>query len=197
MRVTRQLQAEHRVAMLRQASRLFRAHGLAGVSVADITHAAGLTHGAFYGHFDSKSAIAAEACRESLTRAAARWLDIAAQSGADPLAAVIDAYLSESHRDQPGGGCALAALGAETVREPAIVPGLGDGTEALLAALEQILATARPALAAEHCPAAALAVLAAMNGGLQLARALAARPDRSLAALAAARHAALRATDLP
>jgi TetR/AcrR family transcriptional repressor of nem operon len=198
MRVSRHLQAEHRMAMLRQASRLFRAHGIAGVAVADITRAAGLTHGAFYGHFDSKAAIAAEACRDSLTRAAGRWRDIAATAaaaGADPLAGLVEAYLSESHRDHPGGGCALAALGAETVREPGIATGLGDGTEALLGAIEAILASARPAMPPAARPAAALGLLAAMNGGLQLARALADRPDRSRAALAAARHAALRAAD--
>ncbi len=198
MRVTREIQAEHRTAMLRHAARLFRAQGIAGVSVADITRAAGLTHGAFYGHFDSKTAIAAESCRDSLTRAAGRWRDLAAQAadlGADPLAAVIDAYLCESHRDHPGGGCALAALGAETVRDPGIANGLGDGTVALLDALATILATARPALPAEARPAATLGMLAAMNGGLQLARALADRPDRSAAALQAARHAALRAAD--
>ena len=196
MRVTREIQAEHRAKMLRQASRLFRARGLAGVAVADITRAAGLTHGAFYGHFESKAAIAAEACRDSLNRAAQRWRDLAARAtatGADPLDALIDTYLTESHRDHPGGGCALAALGAETVREPGVHGGLADGTEALLQVLDAVLATTRPALSPEARADTALGVLAAMNGGLQLARALARYPDRSTAALQAARRAARRA----
>ncbi len=198
MRVTRQLLAEHRVAMLRQASRLFRAHGIDRVGVADITRAAGLTHGAFYGHFPSKAALASEACDASLARAADRWRALAAEAagnGEDGLGAVIDRYVSPSHRDDPGGGCALVALGAEAARDPALVPGMTSGTEALLAALDDILATARPGVPAAERPGIALAVLAAMNGGVLLARALADRPDRSDAALTAARRAARRAAE--
>ena len=198
MRVTRRTLVEHRLAILEQAGRLFRRRGVASVAVADITRAAGLTHGAFYGHFPSKDALAAESCRHSLHVAAAGWrarADRAVTRGDDPLAALIDTYLSPAHRDAPEGGCALAALGAESSRDPALRAALNDGTTALLAVLAEVVAGSRPAIAD---PAAiALAVLAAMNGGLILARALADSPDRSAAALAAARHAARRCADAP
>ena len=120
MRVTRRTLVEHRLAILEQAGRLFRRRGVASVAVADITRAAGLTHGAFYGHFPSKDALAAESCRHSLHVAAAGWrarADRAVARGDDPLAALIDTYLSPAHRDAPEGGCALAALGGGLIAD--------------------------------------------------------------------------------
>jgi TetR/AcrR family transcriptional regulator, transcriptional repressor for nem operon len=102
MRVNRKTMAEHRTAILRQAGRLFRQHGIDGVAVADITGAAGLTHGAFYGHFPSKTALAAESCRHSLEHSARIWRERAAaarSAGTDSLDALIDAYLTPVHRD--------------------------------------------------------------------------------------------------
>ena len=200
MKVNRTTLAEHRAAMLAHAGRLFRRRGIAAVGVADITAAAGLTHGAFYGHFPSKQALAAESCRDSLLAAAARWRRRAAratEAGADPLATLIDGYLSQSHRDAPETGCALATLGTETTRDPALRAALADGTNALLAALADALATSRPHIAFADRQSIALAVLSAMNGGLILARALADTPDQSVAALAAAAAAARRAADVP
>ncbi len=94
--------AAHRAAILTQAGRLFRQRGIDGVPVAEITGAAGLTHGAFYGHFPSKTALAAEACRHSLERSAEHWRKRAAaaeRAGADPIAVIVDAYLSSAARD--------------------------------------------------------------------------------------------------
>ena len=84
--------AAHRAAILEQAGRLFRQHGIDGVAVADITGAAGLTHGAFYGHFPSKTALAAESCRATLEHSAQRWRQRAAEAssaGADPARALV------------------------------------------------------------------------------------------------------------
>ena len=195
MRVTRKLQAEHRTAMLRHAARLFRGRGVAGVAVADVAQAAGLTHGAFYGHFDSKAALVAEACRDSLEHSARRWREHAARAtaeGHDPLDALIERYLTAAHRDGPDRGCALAALGAEAVRDPVLRDGLAHGTMALLDVLAEVIATSRPAVAAPR--EAAAAVLAALTGGLVIARALADSPAQSDAALAAAGRAARSVT---
>ena len=192
MKVNRQVQSEHRAAMVEQAGALFRARGIAAVGVAEITGAAGLTHGAVYGHFAGKAALVAEACRSALEQSATRWRRRAAAtaaSGDDPLAALIDSYLTETHRDRPQTGCALAALGPEVARDLALRGAMGEGAEALLAALRDIIAERLPDADAETT---ALGVLAALNGGLMLARALADRPERSHAALDAARLAARR-----
>lgn len=200
MKVDRATLARHRAAMLDQAGRLFRGRGFGAVGVAEITQAAGLTHGAFYGHFPSKSALAAESCRASLVASAAAWRRRAARAreeGRDPLGVLIDGYLAPSHRDAPEGGCAIATLGPEAARDPALRAALADGTEALLGALREVLATARPGIPSAARPSVALAVLSAMNGGLILARMLVDQPEASDAALAAAAAAARNAAASP
>jgi len=54
MKVTREQAEANRQKVVDAASALFRKHGFDGVGVVDIMKAAGLTHGGFYGHFDSK-----------------------------------------------------------------------------------------------------------------------------------------------
>jgi TetR/AcrR family transcriptional repressor of nem operon len=190
MRVNRSTQAAHRAAILKEASRLFRRHGLSSVGVADITRAAGLTHGGFYGHFESKTALAAEACRTGLMDGAAHWRARAAGAraeGRDPLRAIIDRYLTERHRDMPEEGCALSALGPEIARaEPPLRQALGDGVDALAEVLEEEIGLIRPDFTAPQRSRAALAVLSALAGGMVVARACTRDPERSRAALQAA-----------
>lgn len=196
MRVTATTREGHAAAILDAAGRLFRRRGLDGVSVADVTRAAGLTHGAFYGHFASKAALAEAACRRSLDLAAARWqchAGRAREAGSCGVLAIVDLYLSERHRDAPDGGCAVAALGPEMVRaDPALHAALSEGVEALEAALADAIAHAHPGASPSACARAATAVLATMTGGLVLARA-ATDPAKSEATLAAARLGAARA----
>lgn len=197
MRVTPTLAAAHRAAILRAAGRLLRRRGLGGVGVAEISRAAGLTHGAFYGHYRSKAELAAAAMAAELAAAALSWrrrAEAARADGQSALARLVHGYLSERHRDALDDGCALAALGPELVRaDPPLPAALREGIEALVAVLADEIALARPALDREACRGAALAMLAAMTGGLILSRALAATPDASRAALASAAELALRA----
>lgn len=190
--------AAHRAAILRQAGQLFRRHGIDGVAVADITGAAGLTHGAFYGHFPSKTALAAEACRASLEHSARIWRDRAAtarSAGVDPLFALIDAYLTPKHRDSRETSCMLASVGPEASRNPDLRPDLATGVSALADVLQELIAERRPKAHPQHQRQAALAVLAALSGGLNLARALAADPERSTAALESAAALAKQAAE--
>jgi TetR/AcrR family transcriptional regulator, transcriptional repressor for nem operon len=198
MKVDQQTMAAHRAAILKQAGRLFRQHGIDGVAVADITGAAGLTHGAFYGHFPSKAALAAEACRLSLERSAEHWRRSIAQArrdGLDPLTMIVDDYLTPTKRDQHDRSCAITTLGHEASRDAEVGPAMGSGVEALLSVLEELIAERRPNAGSAAHAEAALAALAAMNGGLTLARLLAAHPKRSAAALKAAAALAKRVAD--
>ena len=95
MRVSKETAAAHRGAIVAAAGRLFRAHGVAGVAVAEITRACGLTHGGFYGHFASKEALAAEAIAGAFAEGLARL-----EAAAD-LATYVRIYLSRSHRVAP------------------------------------------------------------------------------------------------
>ena len=82
MRVTRSTVERHRDAILHAAASLFRTRGIDGVSVAEVTRAAGLTHGSFYGHYASKSALAAAAVSHSLHRGAMIWRERAERARA-------------------------------------------------------------------------------------------------------------------
>lgn len=77
------LQAEaNRAMIVEKASGLFRAHGIANVSVSDIMKAAGMTAGGFYKHFESKESLAHEVARLTFESSTASWNNIsAAQSG--------------------------------------------------------------------------------------------------------------------
>ena len=101
--------------IVEHASRALRASGYDGVSVADIMKEVGLTHGGFYAHFPSRDALVVEAL-EQATRGSVANLE-----GADDLAALAERYLSDAHVKKPELGCALAALGSETRRQPVAV----------------------------------------------------------------------------
>lgn len=120
MRNTKEGAAESRERILAAAARLFRSEGIAAVGVADVMKSAGMTHGGFYKHFDSKEALVAEACAHALAETRERMRARAEQAKpGQELKTIVDSYLSERHRDHPGHGCALAALGGEV--------GLGKG----------------------------------------------------------------------
>jgi TetR/AcrR family transcriptional repressor of nem operon len=94
--------------ILEIAAERFREDGLTGVSVVEIMQAAGLTHGGFYKHFDSREALVAEA----LTRALAPAED----GGYATYQRFVREYVSRPHREMRGRGCPMAALAGEVVR---------------------------------------------------------------------------------
>ena len=88
-----------------------------GVGVDEIMRRAGLTHGGFYAHFGSKTELLAEACAEAFDAARANLNRIAAlPTPARRARVLIDSYLSAHHRDNPGSGCLIVAVGADVPR---------------------------------------------------------------------------------
>ena len=99
------------------ASKRFREKGLAGFGIAELMKEAGLTVGGFYKHFDSRDELVAEA----LSSAFGDWqrrVEAAAASGGPSVSfsELIDDYLSDAHRKNPGTGCAFSALAPEIAR---------------------------------------------------------------------------------
>jgi TetR/AcrR family transcriptional repressor of nem operon len=167
MKVSREKFAENREKILSAASTLFRAKGFDGVGLADIMKAAGLTHGGFYGHFASKDDLAAAATRAAFDRSEKKWSQITAEAK-HPLSDLIDNYLRPSHRDNPGTGCAMPSLGAETGRQGRNVR---EAFTAGLRPLLDILARTLPGSKAAQ-RRKALAAMSAMVGALVLSRAV-------------------------
>ncbi|WP_342452967.1 TetR/AcrR family transcriptional regulator [Pararoseomonas indoligenes] len=184
--MTRAQAAENRARVVETAARLFREHGFDGIGVDSLMREAGLTHGGFYKNFESKDALAAEACTQAMDAAAERWAALIEASGPDALARLADQYLSPAHRDRPGGGCTVAALAAEAGRRPGPLRAtFGRGLRATLERLSRIMPGRSEAARRER----AVAAYAGLVGTLVLARAAADHPELSDEILAAGRRA--------
>jgi TetR/AcrR family transcriptional repressor of nem operon len=172
-RVSRKQADENHAAVLDAAAKLFRAHGINGVSVPALMAEAGLTHGAFYGHFNSKEDLAAAACAHAFEEKRGVYEDIDARHGADKRAALtefVKRYTGKSHRDQPGSGCPAAALADDAAREEF----KGPVRRAFAAGLERMVERVRPLLGSRGKNASraeTLAAVALLVGALVLARA--------------------------
>src|SRR3954451_713183 len=162
---------ETRERILRAAARAIRKHGYEGVGVADVMKEAGLTHGGFYAHFESRDALVAAAVEqagaesnERLSRA------VASAKPGEELFALVDAYLSDRHVVAPedGRGCTIAAAGSEVPRQqPQVRRAAGRRIKELIGLLERQFPDWGKSAAHEK----AMALTATMVGALLLARA--------------------------
>ena len=143
----------------------FRTDGIAGSGLATIMKDSGLTNGAFYPHFPSKADLVRETLSDALSKQAV-WLRAVLDEGG--LDSVIDFYLSPEHLDNPGLGCASAALLPELARQPEETRGMYAEQSRVLMLL---LAEALPA-EVEAKEDVACAIFATLIGTLQLARAV-------------------------
>lgn len=186
MKVSREQAAKNRDRIVEAASELFRERGFDGIGVADLMKAAGLTHGGFYGHFKSKDDLAVEAVATSLAQSVERWRALAREHADEPLAAILDHYLCDKHRDNAGRGCAYAALAADVARQDnrALRRVFSDGLRTIIDVFTRIVpGRSKPARRKQ-----ALARLSGMVGAVVLARAVD-DPDLSHEILAATRAA--------
>lgn len=176
-RVSKHQSELNRAAITQASSRLLRERGIVGTSVADLMGAAGLTHGGFYGHFDSKDELAAEACKAAFAASVDRWKKRVAEAH-DPGAArsaIIDAFLSVKSRNTPGQSCPTSTLAGDVAREAADAPiraAFATGLEDLLKILESLQGSGSPGIDRR----AASADLALLVGAQVLARATAQSP---------------------
>jgi len=187
-RVSRAQARSHREAITDASARLFKEHGIKSVSVADLMGAAGLTHGGFYGHFESKDALAGIAVEHAFAQSVERWRQRVETPAAPTVhrAALVEAYLSAQSVRNAATGCPTVALAGDVAREPAQAPiraAYAEGVEGLL----RILASVEQAGSAEADRRAALVDYATMVGAALLARATAGTP-LSAQVLAAARE---------
>jgi TetR/AcrR family transcriptional regulator, transcriptional repressor for nem operon len=158
--------------ILEAAGRRFKQDGIDGAGIATLMSDAGLTNGAFYGHFTSKEDLVANVLADQL-RAQRESFDAQPPDRAG-LDAFIRAYLSPQHRDQCADGCPSAALLDEIARRPAATRQVF--TDELMRVIDDIAARLEPT-DAEAARTDALTLFGLMLGTLQLARAL---TDRDL-----------------
>jgi len=151
--------------VLAAAARGFRRNGLDKLSIPGLMSDAGLTHGGFYNHFESKKQLLVEALDFAFDEAQAelRSASAAAPAGAK-LQAVVACYLSQRHCDSAQTGCPLAGIGSELTREPEPVK------QAALRGLDQLKAIVADAIAADGLDLNAESVVATLVGAMLIAR---------------------------
>ena len=176
--------AETRKKIVETASRLFRRDGIHATGLSDVMAEAGLTHGGFYKHFESKEqvveeslALAIETMVESMKRTAS------ASSGKGGLHAVIADYLSVKFRDDVAGGCPFVALGSDVARSSDTVR---EATTTGFLKMVDIIASQLDGMSPAAAKKEALSMLSTMIGAVTLARVVT-DPDLSASILRQAR----------
>jgi len=173
MKVSKEKMAQHREEILSAAAKSFRERGFDGISVADLMREVGLTHGGFYGHFESKEELVALASQRAMNDTAARWENVLKEANGNPLDALATFYLSRRHSEKPGTGCLFAAIGSDISRQPfSVRKVITDGFQRFI----DIIASIVPGKTKELRREKAIVTYASLIGGLILARSVADTP---------------------
>ena len=188
MRYSKEHKVETHTRIVKKASARLREKGAHGIGVADLMKEAGLTHGGFYSHFESREALVIEAFTHAMDRSLENWRKVASEkSPAQRLDMVVTKYLTPAHRDAPGSGCALPSLGADIAREsPKTRKAFAGKLDEMIAMMAENFADVGPKQARRQ----AMASLSTMVGALLMAR-VAGSGEMSDAILSAGREAAL------
>jgi|SRR5579871_5836790 len=168
MRYSKEHKFQTHSRIVKRASVKLREKGAHGIGVADLMKDAGLTHGGFYAHFDSREALVIEAFTHAMDRSTEHWRKQSDGVSAEKrLATIVNTYLSPLHRDNPGQGCAVPALAAEITRESARTRRAFAGRmQRMIEMLARQFHGMPPRTARKHATAA----LATMMGSLVMAR---------------------------
>ncbi|MDF0580766.1 TetR/AcrR family transcriptional regulator [Bradyrhizobium yuanmingense] len=168
MRYSREHKQETHDRIVKKASVRLREKGAHGIGVADLMKEAGLTHGGFYAHFDSREALVIEAFAYAMDRSMEHWRKLTGEVAPEKrLALIAESYLSTLHRDNPGHGCSIPALGAEIAREsPKTRKAFAGKLEEMIEALTDTI----PNMPRKAARKQAIATLATMAGTMLLAR---------------------------
>ncbi len=198
MRYSKEHKSETHARIVKNASVLLREKGAEGIGVAGLMKEAGLTHGGFYAHFNSRDALIGEAFAHAMDQTTRRWRQRAEQAPeGQRLASVVNGYLTTSHRDDIGNGCALPALGAEVLRaNPKTRKAAANKLEDMIEMIADQMPNAELKAGARAARREAIGTLSAMLGALVLAR-MAGSGEFSSEILAAGRFAALKAESEP
>ena len=170
MRYTESHKQEPHQRVLKAAARALRAKGPDNLAVAEVMKAAGLTHGGFYAHFESKEALLAETLDAIFSRAALQAREMV--EGLPPrhaLATYVDYYVSALHRDDPNRGCPMVALSSDLPRQSKqFREAFNRGVKTLVDGLSRLISAA----GFEEPEKLAASGLSAMVGAVALSRAV-------------------------
>jgi TetR/AcrR family transcriptional regulator, transcriptional repressor for nem operon len=201
MRITKKQADENKARVVETAAVLFREKGFDGVSIADLMHAADMTHGGFYNHFGSKDDLEAAACAHVFAKSIEAVEAIAAVADPVERARAFDdykcRYVAKKSRDATAARCPMVAFAGDVSRQSPTVRGeYAAGLHKYLDAFARAATAGKTAGVRKSARRQAITQLAALAGALTLARSVAdADPSLSdeileaaVAALGAAAH---------
>lgn len=181
--------AETRRRIIDTASARIKRDGIDASGIATLMSDAGLTNGAFYAHFPSKSDLVANVVADQLRIQHERLSELA--PGRSATEEYVREYLSPYHRDHPDSGCPNAALLDEVGRcDDVVRESYTEGMQDIVNSIASQLSVREPARAR----ATALGLFTVLVATLQLARAVS-DPELSDEILAAGVSNALTLVD--
>jgi AcrR family transcriptional regulator len=157
-----------RAKILSAVGRGFRRHGYDGIGVDGLAKEAGVTSGAFYGHFTSKGDAFEAAALAGIVELRQAIERFQAEAGDAWLGRFVDFYLSTKRTCELGESCALQSLTPEVARAE---KGTRVAYEAELLRVVEAAAAGLPGKTPAARRKLAWTVLAALSGGVTLARA--------------------------
>lgn len=173
--------AQSRERILSLAGQTIRARGIDAISIGELMKEAGLTHGAFYVHFESRDALIAAALERALLDGEAAAAAGNRSGGKRTVKSIVNGYLSRTHRDDPAAGCAVSALSGDVARGGKLTRAIMMGKlERYFEAMAETASADDPDSAEEF----AMAAWSTMIGAITLSRVFAGdeRADRILLA---------------
>ncbi len=182
MRMSQDEKDKSRARIIASASRLVRERGVDGASVGDVMGDAGLTHGGFYKHFESKDALLATALDSAFDEIVAMLApQLEGETAAAHSIGFQAFYLSDGHVASPSMGCPVAALSGDFARgAAALKERFGGGVRRIIGLLARGNGGSESARRVR-----ATRQLAMMAGAVMIARA--SDPDTARAVLSACR----------
>lgn len=168
MRYGPEHKAATRTKILAAAGRGFRRLGYAGIGVDGLAKEAGVTSGAFYGHFGSKAEAFEAVALAGLVELRANIVALQAREGDAWLAGFVDFYLSVKRTCELGTSCALQSLTPEVARAE---PATRTAYEAELVRVADAVAAGVPGPSLAARRKLAWTILAMLAGAVTIARA--------------------------
>lgn len=189
MRYRPEHKAETHREIVKDASRRIRNEGLAGAVVSAVMRDAGLTHGGFYKHFESKDALLMESLSEAFKEVADRLAYAGEQSRPEVAwKAIVKTYLSQEFCDRVESGCPMTALAPELARaDEAMKPQIFEELKKYKSRLLPFM----PGQRAADKDRAFFSIFSTMIGAIEIARMLP-EPAMRERVLASARDLLLR-----
>lgn len=187
MRYPPEHKQQARASIVEASGRAFRRHGYGGVGIDGLAKEAGVTSGAFYGHFKSKDLAFREIAIEGLKALKEGIATLQSEHGENWVAPFVDFYLGERRTCDLGESCALQSLTGDVMRADAETRAAYE--EALGKVVDRV-AKGLVHLSPDMAHQRALALLSLLSGGVTVARSMASA-EQSAAVGNALRSAAL------